>query len=199
MAMKIFPALPGTVYTAPVGTSFNRIDEHPTSIWEKLVDKTRVGDDGISVMRTVESYDPVTGGSAGMVDSLLVGVAQSAHFMGYGLDDEALQKVLQLSAAQSIAAASNVPGEIAYHFYQDIGQFPRYAVMIYFDKQSPLFQGGNVVVTFPVAVLRGEQNFEFKKNGLAQTTIEIMAIEDDTATLARDRFGALRIQNAAAA
>lgn len=182
----------GTLYVAPVGTAFPGVETTPGASWTELGNTQ----DGVTVtvgQAIVEiRADQATGPKKAIrsEESLLV----ATNLLEGTLEN--LAKVL----AQTVTDTAPGSGTIG---HRKIGLYRGSAVQTY----SLLFKGERMSAygetypaqfEVPVGYFAGDHGLAFKKDAATVIPVEFRALEDPNASADVERFGVLRMQDAAA-
>lgn len=191
-------AAPFTIYVAPVGTAFPDVTVDPPADWMKLGTSgtDNYTEDGVTVTheQTVEVFRSL--GSTGprkawrTEEGLLIG------FTLVDLSAEQYAKVLNDASVTQNAAGAGTGGTDVFGLSR--GQEVAAHALLARGDASP---AGDAFVTqyeVPRVFQNSEPELTFQKGDPAGHECEFMALEDLNAANARERFGRLVIQTAAA-
>ena len=182
----------GQLYIAPVGTAFPGVTETPGVAWEP----TGETQDGvtITVSQTVVEIrsDQATGPKKAIRSE--EGFKIATNLLEATL--EKLAKIFEQSVTDTPPGSGTI-GHRAIGLYRG-SAVQTYALLFRGEKMSPYGETYPGQFEVPVGYFGGDQGLAFKKDAATVIPVEFSALEDPNAATEGARFGALRVQDAAA-
>jgi len=192
-------ATPIEVYTAPIGEAFPSIDtEPPGGNWTLLGTNgsRNYDEEGVVVEHTESVEDFRMLGSTGILKSVRTEEGLTIRLTLRDLTLEQLKFALNANTVTTTAAGAGQPGERDIDLYKG-RTISEFALLVRGDF-SAYADGFNTQFEVPRVRLGGEPEVTYEKGTPAGVEIEFVALEDENASTDADRFGKLRVQEAAA-
>ena len=190
-------AAPMKAYLAPVGEAFPDVGAIPAGNWVLIGANgdRNITEDGVTVQhsQTIEQFRTV--GSTGPVKASRTEENLMIRFVLWDLTLEAYKHAMNLATVTEVAAASGAGGYKSIPLQRGLTIQERTLLV---RGLSPYGPDWNLDYRVPRVIHSGEPEVVFSKGEPAGLLFEFMALEDPNATDARERFGTLRAQNAAA-